>query len=83
MKIITLFLILIYQQNVLAFTYYYKHKQEALTIEVPQKDFNEGLSEAAKKCMDFYTKGQGPSVGEEKWLDLIDVCVNPRTKPIN
>lgn len=70
-------------QSSYATTYHFLYQKQPLKLEMPNHDFIEGLKEAAKKCMDFYTKGQGPKVGEEMWLDLIDVCVNPRNKPIN
>jgi hypothetical protein len=32
---------------------------------------------AIKKCTEHYSNGKGAAVGEDRWLDIIDICVNP------
>lgn len=48
-----------------------------LTLKVTTSDYNEGLRIAAKKCFDFY-KDKVDILDEEKGLDVVDVCANPR-----
>lgn len=48
-----------------------------LTLKINTSDYNEGLRIAAKKCFDFY-KDKVDILNEEKGLDVIDVCANPR-----
>ncbi len=62
-----------------AITLIYTHNKEKLELTFDMS-YEDALKPGAMKCMDFYTKGKGASVGEEKWLDLIDVCVNPRRR---
>lgn len=56
----------------------YTYKGKPLKLSFQGVSWETALKEGARKCMDYYTEGKGPSVGEEIWLDLIDVCVNPR-----
>lgn len=73
-------LFLIYSLPAQAITFTYNYQGDSLTLELPNKSWEEGFKVATNKCMDYYSKGQGAAVGEEKWLDLIDVCVNPKSK---
>lgn len=82
MKTMLILIIIFLSYNSYGATYHFLYQKQPLKLEMPDHDFIEGLKEAAKKCMDYYTEGEGPKVGEEIWLDLIDVCVNPRKTPI-
>lgn len=46
------------------------------TIEVSANDWESAYKKASKKCFDKLTGGQYP--GEQRGLDIIDICSNPR-----
>lgn len=53
------------------------------TVEAKQFKYNNGMiveasdyKAASKKCFNLLTQGKYP--GEEKGLDIIDVCANPK-----
>lgn len=64
------------QEGDIVFKYSYQGKPLKLTLR--GLDWSEALKKASFKCMDYYTDGKMASVGEEIYLDLIDICVNPR-----
>lgn len=55
--------------------YCYK-SQPDLTVVVFADTWEDGMKEAGRTCFKALTKGAYP--GEEKGLDIIDVCSNPR-----
>lgn len=55
-----------------AFTY----QGGTLKYKTEQRTWEAAFKLAAQKCFDFYTEGSYP--GEEKGLDIIDVCANPK-----
>src|SRR5690606_37846321 len=56
----------------------YKHNGKPLKLTFKWVFWETALKEGAHKCMDYYTDGKRAQVAEELYLDLIDVCVNPR-----
>jgi hypothetical protein len=56
----------------------YTHKGKPLKLTFKGVTWEVALKEGANKCMDYYTDGKRAQVEEELYLDLIDVCVNPR-----
>lgn len=56
----------------------YTHKGKPLKLTFKGTTWETALKEGANKCMDYYTDGLRAKVDEELYLDLIDVCVNPR-----
>ncbi|MGZ3772093.1 MAG: hypothetical protein ACXVCY_08580 [Pseudobdellovibrionaceae bacterium] len=59
--------------------YLFKYSLSGQTFEVrhPAGSYEEAYEKAAQKCFDFY-KGSG-KVSENRGLDIIDVCANPRS----
>lgn len=57
------------------FSFEYKTPDE-LKINVEAENYSEALKKSAKLCFDILTKGTYQ--GENKSLDIIDVCVNPK-----
>lgn len=56
----------------------YNHKGKPLKLSFQGVSWEVALKEGAHKCIDYYTDGKRAKVEEELYLDLIDVCVNPR-----
>lgn len=56
----------------------YNYKGKTLKLSFKGVSWDVALKEGANKCMDYYTEGKRAKVDEELYLDLIDVCVNPR-----
>lgn len=55
----------------------YIYHKEKLTISISKKiNKDEAFKQASKKCFEHFTKGVYP--GEEKGLDIIDSCANPK-----
>jgi hypothetical protein len=62
----------------IVFNYSYQGKPLKLTFR--NTSWEDALKHGANKCIDYYTDGKRAAVGEDIFLDLIDVCVNPREK---
>jgi hypothetical protein len=63
-------------KKTIVFNYNFHNKPLKLTFKGVSWDV--ALKEGANKCMDYYTDGKRAQVDEELYLDLIDICVNPR-----
>ncbi len=50
---------------------------KALEIKKPAASYEDAFKQAASQCFNFY-KGAG-KVSEDRGLDIIDVCANPRS----
>lgn len=60
------------------FTFTYKPKSEKLfKLNLKAESFEQAFKLASKQCYQTLTKGVYP--GEEKGLDYIDVCANPKS----
>lgn len=57
-------------------TYLFKFKTIAQPIPMKASSKEEAFKLAAKECFSKLTGGQYP--GEEKGLDIIDICANPK-----
>lgn len=59
--------------------YLFKYSLAGKTFEVrsPAGTYEEAFEKAAQKCFNYY-KGSG-KVSENRGLDIIDVCANPRS----
>lgn len=62
----------------IVFNYSYQGKPLKLTFK--NTSWEDALKHGANKCIDYYTDGKRAAVGEDIFMDLIDVCVNPREK---
>lgn len=72
--------ILFFSCIVKADTYYsfkFKTKDE-LKISVPANSYQEAYKKATMQCYKLLTKGEYQ--GEERSLNIIDICVNPLVK---
>lgn len=59
------------------FDFKYSFEGERLSISQEAPDYNSALTEAAKSCFShFKAKTQS---NQQKGIDLIDVCANPRS----
>lgn len=58
------------------FTFKYKLNDTSLEVKQNSDDRNEAFERASKQCFDFYKNKKAYS--KEYWLDVIDICVNPR-----
>jgi hypothetical protein len=60
------------------YTFNYKPlKDKAFAIKVSASSYETAFKLSAKECFQKLTQGQYP--GEEKGLDIIDVCANPKS----
>lgn len=59
--------------------YVFKYNLSGQTLEIrkPAQSYEDAFQDAAQKCFNFY-KGKN-RVSEDRGLDIIDVCANPRT----
>lgn len=59
--------------------YTFKYQLSGQTLEIKQaaSSYEDAYDQAAQQCFNHY-KGQG-RVSEERGLDIIDVCANPRS----
>ncbi|WP_415061459.1 hypothetical protein [Bdellovibrio sp.] len=59
--------------------YTFKYQLSGQTLEVKRAagSYEEAYEQAAQQCFSFY-KGAG-KVSEDRGLDIIDVCANPRS----
>lgn len=46
-------------------------------VKVSASSKDEAYKIAVQKCTDHYSEGKRAAVGEDRWLDIIDICVNP------
>ena len=64
--------------SVKTYTFSYKTpKSQPLQIKMSAKSYEEAFKAAAKDCFKKLTQGVYP--GEEKGLDIIDICANPKS----
>lgn len=54
-----------------------KNSDGEFVVSISDGSYEQASKEALKKCTDHYSDGQGAAVGEDRWLDIIDICVNP------
>lgn len=59
------------------YTFKYKLSGQTLEIKKAAASYEDAFDQAAQQCFNFY-KGKG-SVSENRGLDIIDVCANPRS----
>lgn len=59
--------------------YLFKYKLSGKTLEIrsPANSYEEAFEQAAQQCFKHY-KGNG-KISENRGLDIIDVCANPRS----
>lgn len=64
--------------SIKTYTFSYKTpKNQSLQIKMNAKSYEEAYKAAAKDCFQKLTHGKYP--GEEKGLDIIDICANPKS----
>lgn len=58
--------------------YIFKYILSGRTLEIKEsaESYEEAFEKSAQRCFDFY-RGSG-KMSEERGLDIIDVCANPR-----
>lgn len=60
----------------------YKFAGEFLEVESTQSTYEKAIEDGSMKCFNFFTHAkdntQKVKMDEDKALDLIDVCANPR-----
>nr|BFD66819.1 hypothetical protein HAGR004_18410 [Bdellovibrio sp. HAGR004] len=59
------------------YTFKYKLAGQSLELKKSAGSYEEAYEQAAQQCFSFY-KGAG-KVSEDRGLDIIDVCANPRS----
>ncbi|KYG61270.1 hypothetical protein AZI85_10040 [Bdellovibrio bacteriovorus] len=59
------------------YVFKYKLAGQSLEIKRAAASYEDAYEQAAQQCFNFY-RGRGP-VAEERGLDIIDVCANPRS----
>ncbi|MEN0058694.1 MAG: hypothetical protein AAGB31_07655 [Bdellovibrio sp.] len=59
------------------YAFKFKLQGQSLELREPAHSYDEAFDRAAQKCFKFF-KGSGP-VSENRGLDIIDVCANPRS----
>lgn len=59
------------------YVFKYSLSGQALEIRKPASSYEDAYAQAAQQCFSFY-KGKG-KVSEDRGLDIIDVCANPRS----
>lgn len=59
------------------YTFKYKLSGQTLEIKRSAASYEDAYEGAAQQCFNFY-KGAG-KVSEDRGLDIIDVCANPRS----
>ena len=59
------------------FTFKFRLAGKSLELKKSAASYEEAYENAAKECFKFY-KGAG-KVSEDRGLDIIDVCANPRS----
>ena len=59
--------------------YVFKYSLSGKTLEIrkPASSYEDAFEQAAQQCFKFY-KGSG-KLSEDRGLDIIDVCANPRS----
>lgn len=53
------------------------NKDGEFTVKISDSSRDSAYKKATRACVDHYSNGQGASVGEDRFLDIIDICVNP------
>lgn len=64
--------------NAADFTFIFKMKGDILTLKVEGNNYESAFDRAALMCFKHFKRDQ--FLTEEKGLDIIDVCANPRNK---
>lgn len=59
------------------FKFKYKDGSESLQIKVTEKSWESAYKFAAKQCFHYFMKKEA-KFNEERGLDIIDICANPR-----
>ncbi len=59
------------------YTFKYKLAGDILEIRKPAASYEDAFEQAAQQCFKYF-KGHG-QVSEDRGLDIIDVCANPRS----
>lgn len=59
------------------YTFKYKLSGQSLEVKKAAGSYEEAYEQAAQQCFNFY-KGSN-KVTEDRGLDIIDVCANPRS----
>ena len=59
------------------FKFIYKFQNKILELAEKSTSKENAFRQASKKCFQYYTQGKYP--GEEKGLDIIDSCSNPKS----
>lgn len=58
------------------YTFKFQYSGEVLEIRKPASSYEDAFDQAAQECFRHF-KGAG-RISEDKGLDIIDVCANPR-----
>lgn len=59
------------------YTFKFKMQKETLEISQASSSYEEAFEKAAQACYRHFKAGR--RISEERGLDIIDVCANPRT----
>lgn len=64
-------------ESIKTYNFKYKYNNETYEIRKPANSYEEAFDHASSECFKHF-KGNQP-VSEDKGLDIIDVCANPRS----
>jgi hypothetical protein len=76
MKIL-IFALLCSTANATEFKFTYTLDRDQLQYKTDAKNWDEAFKRGAQFCFDFFVKKE-KALSEEKGLDIIDTCANPR-----
>lgn len=60
------------------YSFVYRFEKELLELKIEGESYEVAYDRAALKCFKHFKRGQ--FLKEERGLDIIDVCANPRKK---
>ena len=61
------------------FTFKYKYHNDTYEVRKPSSSYEEAFASAATACFNHFKNADGTKLTEDKGLDIIDVCANPRS----
>ena len=59
------------------YSFKYSLKGDSLEIRRPAQSYEDAFEAAAQQCFNYYKGSE--KIGEQRGLDIIDVCANPRS----
>lgn len=59
------------------FRFKFNFKGQSYEVRQKSQSYEDAFEKAAKACFSYYKAGQ--KLNEEKGLDIIDICANPRS----